>query len=260
MEDNKELERPEAPPNSFDPLDNLSKDEIEKAFIRADTKLNLDNDKELNLAKSDSRVSGQEWILVSFIGKACSQKSGELGMKVWGAFSDLDSATNYLKDIGKTEENSLFDIYILEMYTWAAIPPDPACIQNQEYHEEKLHNLITTHKQEQFRSKEVFDTRKNKLKNNPDVNQYNRDKEKLNNLTGIIPPTPKKLPTLGGSLKLPELKLDVKELSKDDPGYVKGMEPGCVPMPQGMGAFNNEVDTPSGILDDLTDDVQKNKI
>ena len=103
-------------------------------------------------------------------------------MKLWGCFNDIEDAKEHLKMLGKLEENRWFDIYILEMYNWVRIPPDPECIEEQEYHDEKLNEIISGHKKEKMRVKEVFDTRKDKLVNNPDVNQYNRNKNILKEL------------------------------------------------------------------------------
>jgi hypothetical protein len=178
------LQKPEQPPSHFDPTDELTKDEIQQCFDKADQALEIANNKELNLMKSDITVPGQEWVLVSFVGQDCAQKTETLGMKVWGCFDTIQDAKKHADKINKLDENKIFDIFILEMYTWARIPPDPQCIDDQNYHEEQLHTLITEHKRQQLRAKEVFDLRKDKLKNNPDINQYNRNKEVIKELMG----------------------------------------------------------------------------
>lgn len=176
------LKEPSKPPSHFDPTQDLSTNEKEECYRKVEEKLTKENNKELNLMKSDITVPGQEWCLVSFVGKSLKQQTDELGMKIWGCFDDIHSAKKHANKLNKLEENKIFDIFILEMYTWARIPPDPQCIDDQNYHEEKLHEIITDHKRQQLRAKEVFDLRKEKLSNNPDINQFNRNKKVLKQL------------------------------------------------------------------------------
>lgn len=181
-EEQLELKRPAAPGAHFDPNDQLSKEELDNCLERVDKELTETNFKELNLAKSEINVPGQEWVLVSFVGESMSQKTSQLGMKVWGTFPDISSAKAWADKINKTSENSEFDIFILEMYTWAVIPPDRNCMEDNNYQEDKLHDIITEHKKQNMIAKEIFDTRKEKLKNNPDINQFNKNKQILKEL------------------------------------------------------------------------------
>jgi len=177
-----QLKKLEAPPSHFDVLDELSTEEITEAHEKADKKFEDENDHELNLIKSPMVVPGQDWTLISFVGEECSQKTKEFGIKIWGTFPDIETSKQYLKEIGSREENKYFDIYIIESRAWVKIPPEQKCIEDEVYHDERLNTLIDTHKKEQYRSQEVFDTRKEKLKNNPDVNQHYKNKEVLKEL------------------------------------------------------------------------------
>jgi hypothetical protein len=170
------------PEGHFDPTDSLTQDEIRECHEKVEQALKIENNKDLNLEKSDVRISDQEWCLVSFVGKDLKQKTQDLGMKIWGCFGDIKMAREHAKKLSKIEENKIFDIFILEMYTWAKIPPDPQCMDDQEYHEEKLHDLITDHKRQQLRAKEVFDLRKEKLQKNEDINKFKKNKELLRSL------------------------------------------------------------------------------
>jgi len=179
---NEKLKKPEMPEGHFDPTDSLTQDEIRECHEKVEQALEIENNKELNLEKSDVRIPDQEWCLVSFVGKGLNQKTQDLGMKIWGCFADIKMARDHAKKLSKMEENKIFDIFILEMYTWAKIPPDPQCMDDQEYHEEKLHDLITDHKRQQLRAKEVFDLRKEKLQKNEDINRFKKNKELLKSL------------------------------------------------------------------------------
>lgn len=170
---------PEVPPNHFDPSQDLPAESIKLCYEKADAKLAADNCIELNLAKSDVRIPGQDWVLVSFVGESCNQKTDKLGLKVWGAFDSIPTAKAQADKLGKIPENSIYDIFILEMYSWAIIPPDKSCIDDQNYHEEKLHEIITEHKKQHLRAKEVFEARKEKLMHNPDINEFKKNKDAL---------------------------------------------------------------------------------
>jgi len=228
------LSKPEQPDDHFDPTDSLDKETIDGLLEKVNTSIRDDNDMELNLAKSETRVPGQNWVLVSFVGECLSQKTSDLGMKVWGTFDDIADAKKHADKIGKDQDNAIFDVYILEMYTWAIIPPKKEFMEDQNYHEEKLHTIITERKRQQMLAKEVFETRKDKLKANTDVNEYNRNKKELNDL---MKPEIKEIQNsegfkqvFGDSDKLPELEVVDKDqktrsvgqrLTESDEEYAK---------------------------------------
>lgn len=178
-----------------DPLQGLTKEEEYECIKKAIKQVNETHDKELSLMKSEIRVPNQEFMVVSFVGPKSNQHTEQCGMKSWGVFPTQEAASRYAKYINNAEENKDFDVYVLEMYCWCLIPPDPEACQNQEYHDEKLNKLIKTYKAQQLKSKEVFDLRKHKLienKNNQPVepsenNEQQRDllihKEKMPELT-----------------------------------------------------------------------------
>lgn len=176
------LKKPEQPSGHFDPTDSLDKETIDNLIEKVNTELRDNNDMELNLAKSDTRVPNQNWVLVSFVGEDLPQKTSNLGMKVWGTFDTIADAKSHADNIGKDKDNAIFDVYILEMYTWAIIPPKKEFMEDQNYHEEKLHTIITERKRQQMLAKEVFETRKEKLKNNPDINEFKKNKQILDDL------------------------------------------------------------------------------
>jgi hypothetical protein len=208
------LVRPDQPKGMFDPMDELDQNTIKKCYEEAEEELQKDNDRKLNLEKSDITIPGQNWVLVSFVGKNCSQKTDQFGMKIWGCFDTPEKAKAHAMDLNHTVVNKIYDIFVLEMYTWAVIPPDPECIDDQNYHEEKLHDLITEHKRQSLRAKKVFDTRKNKLQDNPDVNEYKKNKSILEGLKPddmvSNPNADKRDQVLGKSQLLPKLEI-IKE-------------------------------------------------
>jgi hypothetical protein len=167
--------RPLQPDNHFDPLDSLNEEDIAECFNKADEKLLVEHDKELELQKSEVKVANQEYVVIAFVGKDLNQKTEKYGIKIFGAFEDFDGAKKHAEKLSKFKENKLFDLYVLEMYAWTRIPPDPKCIQDIVYQEKELDDLIMAHKREQYRSKEVFNFRKSKLQGNLDVNEFKKE-------------------------------------------------------------------------------------
>ena len=214
------LVKTEQPSEHFDPSDNLNEKETQECYERAEKELQETNDKELNLAKSDITVPGQEWVLVSFVGEDCEQQTDRLGMKIWGCFDTIKEAKNHANRLNKMVENKIFNIYILEMYTWARIPPDNKCINDQNYHEEELHSLITAHKLETLKAKEVFDLRKKKLQENQDINEFKKNKEELNALMESDEPKIQNeeamKQAMGETLKLPKIEIIEEHIKKEE--------------------------------------------
>lgn len=168
----------DAPPTHFDPDDDLQKTEELECLKTAKDIVNEEFDSEefckLILAKEDIRVDNQNWALVSFTGKGCKQRTDDDGIIFWGIFDKID---NYLKRHAQSLKESNMDIHVLELYTWVAIPPSLEYMKSVETHEKHLLEVLKRHKLVYQFDKERFNFRKNKLQNNPDMNQYRRSKE-----------------------------------------------------------------------------------
>jgi hypothetical protein len=178
-EDIKELVRPAQPAGHFDPNDELSPEEIAACEARANKHIEETNDKVLNLETSAIRTPGQNYVLLSFVGPGCAQKTEDLGMKVWGAFDTMENAKAHMEVIHKDIDNKHYHIYVMSMYEWAVIPPKVEYMTDQHHHDEKLHEMITEHDRQTSLASELFSARNQKLMSNPDVNQHNRDKAAL---------------------------------------------------------------------------------
>lgn len=105
-------------------------------------------------------VPGQRFALVSFVGPdAClRQKNEQLGMKIRGCFATVQEAQEHAQQL--MEYDNLVDIYVVEMYQWALIPPDQASIENVTYRDKLLDDLIKGHIRNQKQAKALFEQRK----------------------------------------------------------------------------------------------------
>jgi len=168
------------PPTHFDPEDKLHKHEEIDCLKKATNLINSEfGDEEfckILLAKEEEgvRVDKQNWALVSFTGKNCKQRTDNDGIIFWGIFDKID---NDLKRHAQSLSESNMDIQVMELYTWIAIPPNPEYMKSIEVHEKYLLDVLKRHKLVYQFDKERFNYRKDKLRNNPDMNQFRRSKE-----------------------------------------------------------------------------------
>lgn len=105
-------------------------------------------------------VPGQRYALVSFVGPddGLRQKNERLGMKLRGCFATLEEAREHAKRL--MDLDSLVDIFVVEMYQWAVVPPDASAIEDVVYRDQLLNDLIQGHVRNQKQAKAVFEQRK----------------------------------------------------------------------------------------------------
>ena len=112
----------------------------------------------MSLEQDYTTVPGQLYACLSVVGPECPQKNDKFGIKIRGAFSTRDEAANHAKRLQK--EDATFDIYVVDMYKWLLIPPDPAMIEDAHYTNEKLEELMSGYKENQAQAAKMFNERK----------------------------------------------------------------------------------------------------
>jgi hypothetical protein len=109
--------------------------------------------------KPDSiKIPGQQYALISVVSPTGNQKNDHCGVKIRGVFEDIESAKLHAKKLQTSDP--LFDVFLVELYKWLPIPPNTDLIENQEYQDGMLNNIIKGHAEEQLRAKEFFEQRK----------------------------------------------------------------------------------------------------
>lgn len=103
-------------------------------------------------------VPGQAFACLSIVGPDQPQKTDKLGIKIRGAFATRDEAANHAKRLQK--EDPTFDIYVVDMFKWLLIPPDPTKIEDVHYSNEKLEEIMTGYKENQSQAARLFQERK----------------------------------------------------------------------------------------------------
>jgi len=113
---------------------------------------------EMSLEQDYTVVPGQLYACLSVIGPECPQKNDKFGIKIRGAFNSREEAASHAKRLQK--EDATFDIYVVDMYKWLLIPPDPNVIDDVHYTNEKLEELMSGYKENQAMAAKRFEERK----------------------------------------------------------------------------------------------------
>ncbi len=116
----------------------------------------------LSLEPDYITIPGQNFALVSFVGPNCRQKTERMGMKIRGVFATRDEATAHVKRLQRSGD-TMIDMFLMDLYQWAVIPPDPADIDDHEFQEKFLQDMMKGYAESQRAAKEHFEERKRKV-------------------------------------------------------------------------------------------------
>lgn len=103
-------------------------------------------------------VPGQNYALVSFVSPQGNQKNDKFGLKIRGCFLNKDEADAHAKRLQKMDGR--FDVFLVDMYKWLLIPPDPVAIDHAEYQEPFLNDMLKKYHENQLAAKQHFAERK----------------------------------------------------------------------------------------------------
>jgi hypothetical protein len=114
-----------------------------------------------SLTRDSITVPGQEWACISCIGPEAPQKHDKFGIKIRGCFGTQEEAAKHAKKL--QEEENTFDIYVCNMYQWLLIPPDPTSIEDVNYTNDQLQEIMDGYKQNQLAAARHFEERKSDM-------------------------------------------------------------------------------------------------
>lgn len=169
----------------------------------------------MSLTQDYVTVPGQLFCCVSFVGPELPQKNDLMGLKIRGCFHSREDAGEHCKRLQK--DDASVDIYVVEMYKWLLIPPDASKIDNTQYQEEKLQEIMTKYKENQSQAASMFEKRKRDMSAKPQEGEFPyidpSDENSKYYTKPDVPPIPHPAELIDG-LKLEFPDLDMTELVK----------------------------------------------
>ena len=116
---------------------------------------------EIDYLIEDIPLPGQKFALISIVGPNLKAKSELYGIKIRGSTNTQEEANELQKKIMKYDSN--FDIYTVEVGKFFPIDINPSDIQNVEYSNDQLNNLMKGYHESKEAANEVWHERKNEL-------------------------------------------------------------------------------------------------
>lgn len=115
------------------------------------------------LDEDEVKVGGQQFALISFVTQSGKQRTthDKMAIKIRGCFSSKEEAQMHIKKLMKRD--NLFDVYLVDMYKWLAMPPDVEDIEDHQYQEQFLQELLKDYKESQENAKQLFLERKDEV-------------------------------------------------------------------------------------------------
>ena len=111
-----------------------------------------------SLTSDYTTVPGQLFACLSVIGPEAPQKIDNFAIKIRGCFAARSEAADHAKRLQK--EDATFDIYVVDMYKWLLIPPDPTKIEDAHFANEKLEEIMQGYRENQAQATKMFEERK----------------------------------------------------------------------------------------------------
>lgn len=119
----------------------------------------------------------KEEMLNAEFNEICGFQTSVRGFKVRGSYETLREA-QVRAEFLKRSENSRHFIYIAEVGCWCPWDPNPDNIDDQQYNEDKLNQLMAEYKKNQSYKDQVFDERKSGMIG--DINARNEEIRRQN--------------------------------------------------------------------------------
>ena len=154
----------------FKPIDEDKKIKIDKQVEKNVRSLTLDQ----NVDTDTEKMHGQNFALISIVSPDGNQKAKNICLKIKGVFNTVEEANKHAEMLQKLDDT--FDIYVVEMYSWLLVPPDPELLE-QKHVDSKLNEIIGGHRESQLKAKAYYEERKRELLENINIENERRTEE-----------------------------------------------------------------------------------
>lgn len=109
----------------------------------------------------DPPITGQNFALVSIVGPHMKQKCDVWGLKIRGVCNTVDQAKNQTQKLMNIDNN--YDIYTVEVGKFFPLAVEPMEIQDIEYQNTQLNNLIKGYLENKETANQQWHARKNEM-------------------------------------------------------------------------------------------------
>ena len=130
----------------------------------------------------------QKFVCLSFLNSE-DNKVTLSGIKIRGVFETYEAACSHAKKV--QEMDKYFNVFVGEMGKWLPFDPNPSKVENAEYANEQLNNIMKEYKLNQEKAKVYYEKQKNEkmvksLTESLSINKKNKKKleKKVNNMSG----------------------------------------------------------------------------
>ena len=154
----------------FKPIDEDKKKKIDKQVEKNVRNLTLDQ----NVDTDTEKMHGQKFALISIVSPDGNQKAKNICLKIKAVFNTVEEANKHAEMLQKLDDT--FDIYVVEMYSWLLVPPDPELLE-QKHVDSKLNEIIGGHRESQLKAKAYYEERKRELLENISIENERRTEE-----------------------------------------------------------------------------------
>lgn len=137
--------------------------------------------RKIDYLDEDPIIHGQEWICVSFLSPEGVKNCKLRGFKFRGAFGTRQEAEAHAKEIQQKLDPD-FHVYVGEGFKWLPWDQDPETIENQEYAEKELNELMKANKEQLLLKKQHENERRKRdleMAMQKKGQQTNKTKERL---------------------------------------------------------------------------------
>ncbi len=137
----------------------------------------------LKYLKPDTIIpEGQEYVCMSFLRLKKEESVSLTGIKVRGVFSNYEDACSHAKSLQSIDQ--YHNVFVGKMGEWLPYDPDPDSkfVQNSEYANSELNNMMKKYQENQEKAKLFHEIRKNEqisknLREN--IDNVNKNKKEL---------------------------------------------------------------------------------
>ena len=222
----------------FKPINDEKKKKIDEAVERKIKSLTLDE----NVDTDNTTVPGQNYALITIVAPSGHQKHDSVCLKIKGVFDKIEEARKQAEILQKMDDT--FDIYVVELYKWLLVPPDPEMLE-QVHVDQKLNEILSGHREDQLKSKMYFEERKRELMENIDLENETRKEQNEIDLKNNI--SEDAIPDKNPTIKIETIEnkdVDESGISASNQNYVQNEILGNCPN-------SAEISTPTEIMDNM---------